>query len=324
MNGIKKWIPALLACIVVALMPTLGANDYYVTIFCQAIIYSIIVLGLNFITGMAGQMNMGTAGVFALGAYTAALLSTKRNVSPWISLLASIVVGVLIGLLLGYPSLRVNGVYLSLTTIGFCEIVRQFLRTWNFAGGANGIREIQQFNLFGLSIKTPTQNLYFLLVILVIFIAISDRIIRSKFGRAFIAVRDNVEAVETCGINLANIKVMAFIVSTVFASIAGCLYASFNGYISPTTFTTDLSVSFLVMLILGGRGSIYGCLVGAFVVAFAPELLRFLGDYYKLIYAVIILGAIVFNPEGLVATPGRIRESIRKKKLSQQSGKGAC
>ena len=166
--------------------------------------------------------------------------------------------------------------------------------------------------------------LYFLLVKLVIFIAISDRIIRSKFGRAFIAVRDNVEAVETCGINLANIKVMAFIVSTVFASIAGCLYASFNGYISPTTFTTDLSVSFLVMLILGGRGSIYGCLVGAFVVAFAPELLRFLGDYYKLIYAVIILGAIVFNPEGLVATPGRIRESIRKKKLSQQSGKGAC
>ena len=143
MNGIKKWIPALLACIVVALMPTLGANDYYVTIFCQAIIYSIIVLGLNFITGMAGQMNMGTAGVFALGAYTAALLSTKLNVSPWISLLASIVVGVLIGLLLGYPSLRVNGVYLSLTTIGFCEIVRQFLRTLNFAGGANGIREIQ-------------------------------------------------------------------------------------------------------------------------------------------------------------------------------------
>jgi branched-chain amino acid transport system permease protein len=294
----------LFACIVFALLasvPALGFNKYYMTIFCQALVFSIGVLGLNFITGMTGQMNMGSAAIFGLGAYSSALLITKTGASPWLGLLIAIVVGVIIGYALGYPSLRVKGVYLSLTTIGFNEIVRLCLNNSSFTGGTSGIRGISRFDFFGFSIKSAEANYYFFLIALGLFALISWRIIHSKYGRAFFAIRDNIDAVETCGLNLSGLKITAFMLSTVFGAIAGSLYASFVGYISPATYTTDLSISFIVMLILGGRGSIVGCVLGAFVVTFAPELLRFTGDYYKLVYGALIMFAIIFNPNGLVA-----------------------
>lgn len=294
-----KPIAILAALAVAVLVPQMGFDNYILTIFVQALLYSIIVLGLNFITGMTGQMNLGSAAVFGLGAYTAALATTKLGISPWLAMILVIIMGWLIGCLLGYPSLRVKGVYLTLTTIAFNEIVRLCLQNMEWTGGIGGVRSIPRFELFGLEIKTPTQNYYFILVALIIFILISHRYINSKYGRAFIAVRDNIEAVETCGIKLSRIKVQAFTLSTIFGAVAGGLYASFMGYVTPTTFTTTLSMSFAVMLIIGGRCSIPGCIVGSFVIAFAPELLRFLGIYYQAVYAVIIILALVFNPDGL-------------------------
>lgn len=308
----KGRVAPLLAFVVMAFVPLMGFNNYYMTIFCQALVYCIIVLGLNFITGLTGQMNMGNAAVFGLGAYSSALLITKADASPWLGLLLATLVGVFIGYLLGYPSLRVKGVYLSLTTIGFNEIVRLCLNNSSFTGGTSGVRKIDRFNIFGIAIKSATQNYYFFLIALIIFALISYRIIHSKYGRAFIAIRENIDAVETCGLNLAKLKIQAFVLSTVFGAIAGSLYASFVGYISPTTYTTDLSITFVVMLILGGRGSIMGCILGAFIVTFAPELLRFLGDYYKLVYGLVIMVAIIFNPNGLVSLKPKIVSCFRR------------
>ena len=293
-------------------MPQLGFNDYIMTIFVQGLLYSIIVLGLNFITGMTGQMNLGNAAVFGLGAYTAALSTTKLGISPWLAMILVALMGWFIGLLLGYPSLRVKGVYLTLTTIAFNEIVRLCLQNMEWTGGVGGVRSIPRFQIFGFSINTPVRNFYFILFILVLVIFVTHRIIYSKYGRAFIAVRDNVDAVETCGIKLSRIKVQAFTLSTIYGAIAGGLYASFMGYISPTTFTMNLSMSFAVMLIIGGRCSIPGCIIGAFVISFAPELLRFLGTYYQFTYALIIMLALIFNPNGLVALGPKIKRLFLK------------
>ena len=308
----SKAISIAAVLIVALIVPQLGFNDYIMTIFVQGLLYSIIVLGLNFITGMTGQMNLGNAAVFGLGAYTAALRTTKLGISPWLAMILVALMGWLIGLVLGYPSLRVKGVYLTLTTIAFNEIVRLCLQNMEWTGGVGGVRSIPRFHIFGFLINTPVRNYYFILIILVFVIFITYRIIHSKYGRAFIAVRDNVDAVETCGIKLSRIKVQAFTLSTIYGAIAGGLYASFMGYVSPTTFTMNLSMSFAVMLIIGGRCSIAGCIIGAFVISFAPELLRFLGTYYQFTYALIIMLALIFNPNGLVALGPKIKHLFVK------------
>ena len=309
-----SWLVPTIFGLVIAVVPLLGFNDYILTLFCQALLYSIIVLGLNFITGLTGQMNMGNAAVFGLGAYTYALLTTKTTIHPWIAMIFVLMVGWLIGILLGYPSLRVKGVYLSLTTIAFNEIVRQVISNMKFTNGVNGIRRIPQLSILGMPIDTVTKNYYFFFVMLLVFLVISARFLKSKYGRAFIAVRDNVDAIESCGINLADIKVKAFVLSTVFGAIAGGMYASFMKYVAPSTYTTNLSISFVVMLILGGRGSIAGCLIGTFIIVFAPEMLRFLGSYYQFVYAVIIICAIIFNPNGIAAWGGKLKNRLNGKK----------
>ena len=318
---LQKILPPVITAVVALFVPMMGFNNYVLTIFCQAMLYSVIVLGLNFITGLSGQMNMGNAAVFGLGAYTYALLTTKTDMDPWLAMVFVVFMGWLIGILLGYPSLRVKGVYLSLTTIAFNEIVRQLLQNLKFTNGVNGIRSIPPLHLFGIEIDSVKMNYYFFFIVLVLFILISIRYLRSKYGRAFIAVRDNVDAIEACGINLASIKVKAFVLSTVFGAIAGGLYAGFMGYVAPSTYSTNLSISFVVMLILGGRGSITGCLLGTFIIAFAPELLRFLGNYYQFVYAVLIMLAIIFNPSGLVSLGSRIKMRINRKDSSGEKKK---
>ena len=212
-----------LAILFALVLPLAVSNTYYVTMFCLTLIYMIIAFGLNFITGMTGQMNLGTAGIFCLGAYTSALLSTRLSLSPWIGMAASAVMGLLIGVGLGYPSFRLEGVYLSLTTIAFGEVVRQLANNMtSVTGGAQGVRNIPPFTIFGYEIVTKTQNYYFILGFVLLFAFTAYRIIHSKWGRAFMAIRDNIEAVETCGINTAHIKIVAFTLAAVYGCVEAC------------------------------------------------------------------------------------------------------
>lgn len=283
-----------------ALLPLVVTNTYYITMLCLAFIYMIVAFGLNFITGMTGQMNLGTAGIFCLGAYTSALLTTKIHISPWTAMLGVVLMGLLIGLALGYPSLRLKGVYLSLTTIAFGEIVRQLVNNMTgFTGGAQGVREIPVYNLFGFQLNSKLRLYYFLLVIATLFGIMAYRIIHSKWGRVFIAVRDNIDAVDSCGISSARVKIIAFTLATVFGTIAGGLYAHYSGYINPSSFTLNLSISFVVMVMVGGSGVLLGSIVGAIIVSMLPEFLRFLGNYYQITYYVLVLLCTIFIPGGL-------------------------
>lgn len=284
------------------LVPSIVKGEYSIMLFDQVMIYLIIVLGLNFITGLTGQTNLGVAGVFAIGAYTSALLNTRLGLSPWLGLLAALGTGLLVGIALGYPSLRIKGKYLALTTIGFGEITRLMLNNMTgFTGGPQGVSAIQPFYFLGQRIKTETEFYYFLLVFTLLAILVAHRLIHSKWGRAFKAIRDNELAVESCGISLSEVKVKAFITSTAFASVAGAFYAHLIGYINPGNFTIDLSVKFLMMLILGGIGTVPGCIIGSVVITLLPEYLRFLQDYYWLIFSAIVFIFILKWPNGVVS-----------------------
>ncbi len=302
LTGIKKYKFGL-ALIAALLLPQFVTNTYFVTMFCLALIYIIIAFGLNFITGMTGQMNLGTAGIYCLGAYTSALLTTKTGISPWLALIAVIAMGFLIGVGLGYPSLRLEGVYLSLTTIAFGEVVRLLVNNMTgFTGGAQGVRNIPPYTIFGYAITSKVQNYYFILAFVVLFAVITYRVMHSKWGRAFIAIRDNIDAVETCGINTAQIKIIAFTLAAIFGCVAGGLYAHYSTYINASTFTLNLSVSFVVMIMVGGIGNMWGCILGAVIVSMLPEFLRFLGEYYQISYSAVILLCAVFLPSGIINT----------------------
>ena len=311
-NRVKKIATPAIPLVIALVLPIIVTGRYYTTILVMTLIYIVVVFGLNFITGMTGQMHLGTAGVFCLGAYTSALITTRLPVNPWIALIASIIVGYLIGKGLGYPSLRVKGIYLSLTTIAFNEIVRQLINNVKFTGGVQGVRMIPTFSIFGHELSSTVSYYYFLVAIVVVFALISWKIINSKWGRAFVAVRDNPDAMEACGIDVADIKVKAFTLASIYGSVGGSLYAHFVGYINPVTFTVDLSVTFVIMLIVGGTGKLWGGIIGACVVTMLPEALRFLGEYYQLGYSIIVLLCVVLMPGGLI--------SIYRKKTAIKGG----
>lgn len=297
----KNWIYLLVAAVVVALVPILLQTDYQMMVVNRLLINIVVVLGLNFITGLTGQMNLGTAGIFAIGAYASAIFTQRTGATPWLGLLVSMMFGLLIGLGLGYPSLRVKGVYLSLTTIGFAETIRMLLANLDkLTGGTQGIREIPPYTLFGFAFNTH-KRVYFLFVVFAAFaFFFAYRIVNSKWGRVFKSLRDNVEAVEMGGVNIARVKITAFTLAAVFGTVAGSLYAHYMGYINPSSFNTDLSANYVIMLMVGGIGSVFGNIFGAVVVTILPEALRFLGTYYQLVFAIIILLGAIFIPNGWV------------------------
>lgn len=302
MNGKKKVKPLILAVVILTMLvvlPHVLNNDYYMVVINRILINTIVVLGLNFITGLTGQMNLGTAGIYALGAYGSALFVTYTNLSPWLGLIVAIIIGLLIGRLLGYPSLRIRGVYLSLTTIGFAEVVRLLLANLaGFTGGTTGLKGIPCYSIFGFQFNTQTRMYYLFVLMAAIAFFIAWRIVHSKWGRVFKSLRDNIDAVEMTGVDVADMKIKAFTIAAVFGTVGGAMYAHFMGYINPSTFTVDLSTNYVIMLMVGGLESVVGCLVGAIVVTGLPEVLRFLGDYYQIVFLSVILIGAIFFPNG--------------------------
>ena len=240
------WI--FLTCAALALASLLVQNNYLIILADQIIISIIVLMGLNFVTGMMGQMNLGTAGIMALGAYTSALLCTKLSMSSWLSLLFVILMGIAIGIIIGYPSLRIKGIYLALTTLGFSEIVRILVTNlMDLTGGPSGVRAIPGFTFFGLQINSAHSYLFLFMAILFVLLVLTVYITNSKWGRAIKAVANNELAVEACGIRLSTVKVFAFTLCCVYGCIGGALYAHLIGYISPSDFSMTVSYTHLTL-----------------------------------------------------------------------------
>ncbi len=299
-----------------------NASNTYVQSVMNMLLYNIvIVLGLNYITGLTGQMNLATAGMVAMGAYTYGIMTTTYGWYPWMALVALFALALAMGLGLGYPSLRLKGFFLSLTTIGFSEVIRLLASNLpDLTGGTMGFSNIVRLPFF-FDMSDKNSYFYLNLIFTVILTLIAISLVNSKWGRAFKAVRDNAEAAEASGINVATLKIQAFTLASVYAVIGGCMYAGYNTYLNPTTFTVQMSQNYVAMLMIGGLGSVPGNLVGASLVTILPEMLREFDDYYWIVFCTVCLVMAILVPDGLWAQFVKFYKGI-KRKLSK--GKGAA
>jgi len=220
--------------------------------------------------------------------------------SPWLGLVFALLMGIVVGLLLGYPSLRLKGIYLALTTIGFGEVVRLLLVNLDgLTGGNTGVRQIPSLYIGNLVFNSENKRYYILLIFVLFFVFCAYRLIHSKWGRIFKSLRDNSEAVEMLGVNVASMKILAFTLCCMFGSVAGALYACYMTYINPSTFTFNFSAHVLMMLMVGGLESVFGGIFGAAMLIILSEFFaHFTTDYYLILtYIIVFIGSIVF-PDG--------------------------
>lgn len=253
------WTTLLL--IGLALFPKLAGN-YYIYVANLIAINSLVAIGLNLLVGYAGQISLGHGGFFAIGAYTCVILMTRYSIPFVLALPLAGFVAAAFGFLLGLPSLRLEGPYLAIATLGFGMAVIQILGHWDYVGGHMGI-STPRISIGPLVLKSDRQ-LYYLIMLLTVIMTVGGRnLARTRIGRAFIAIRDSDIAAATLGVNLTYYKTLAFAISAFYTGIAGGLMAFVLGFINPGSFTLTLSITFLAMIVVGGLGSIPGSILGA-------------------------------------------------------------
>jgi branched-chain amino acid transport system permease protein len=284
-------------------------SAYVITIGTIIVIYAIVVCGLNVIVGYAGQISLGHAAFFGIGAYSAALLATKAGFSFWQALPLVIAISAFIGLLLGLPSLRVRADFLAITTIGINFIVEAVFLYIPFFGGALGIGGIPRILLFGMKLKGMA-FFYLCLFFLGLVLGICWWFSRSWAGLACFALREEESAAASVGISPVRFKLLAFVIGTAMAGLGGALYAHYMRFIAATDFSFPVSILFLSMLVLGGMGRLWAPVIGALVLGVLPELFRPLIDYRILFYTLILLLMIRFQPGGLLGERSVMRRLL--------------
>lgn len=274
-------------------------SNYILTLGIFVAINGIVACGLNIIVGYAGQISLGHAAFFGIGAYSAALLATKAGLSFWLSLPIVILITGTIGLLLGLPSLRVREDFLAITTIGINFIVESIFMYVPFFGGALGIGGISRIIFFGIKIK---EGGFLILAgtLLAVSVCFSWWFARSWAGLACFALRDDETAASSMGISPVMFKLAAFTTGTAMAGVGGSLYAHYMRFISATDFGFPVSVMLLSMVVVGGMGTLWGPILGAFILTLLPEVFRPLTEYRMLLYAALLLLMVRFQPGGLL------------------------
>lgn len=291
---------ALIACLLV--FPAIIRSPYYISVLVFVGIYSMITIGLSLLMGYAGQISLGHAAYFAIGAYTSAILTTRYGLSPWLAFLSGLVLAAVIAFLIGLPSLKLKGHYLAMATLGFGEIVYVFLNAAvDLTNGPVGMGEIPQLNLFGFLLDSEIKYYYFTWAIAVSLLILSLNIIHSRVGRALRSIHGDEVAANAMGVNTAKYKVQVFVLSAIFAAIAGSLYAHFVTFVSPTSFDLIVSILLVTMVVIGGMANVWGAILGAALLTIMPEGLRAFKDFDILIYGTILVLIMIFMPKGLLA-----------------------
>lgn len=266
-------------------------NRQYTSLLVPIAINVILAVSLNLITGFLGELSLGHAGFMSIGAYVGALITINMDAPEIVELTLGLIAGgavaAFFGFVIGMPVLRLNGDYLAIVTLGFGEIIKSVLISMKITNGAKGLQRIPLYTTY------KSYTLVFILMVISI-LAIMN-IVKSRHGRAICSIRDNSIATQSIGINVSRFKVMTFVISAFFAGIAGVLYAHNVGILKPTTFDYNKSIEILVIVVLGGMGSIRGSVIAAIILTALPELLRGADDFRMLLYAVVLIIIMLFN-----------------------------
>lgn len=293
-------VSALTLCL--AGVPLLLTNPWKLGILNVIGLHAIVVLGLNLFIGYAGQISLGHAAFFGLGAYGSGVLTTALGVPPALALLLAAGGVALAALVVGIPTLRLSGHYLAMATLGFNIIVHHLFLQWDaVTGGPSGLASIPEFAVFGLAIRGEAAYHYVIWGTAMVALTLGVNLVRSGVGRGLAALAADETAAAALGVDVRRGKIAVFTFSAVYASVAGSLFAHYMGTITPDTFGIFASIDLVIMVVVGGVGSLWGSLLGAAFVTVLPHLLGPLQDLKEILYGLIVVGILLIFPRGLLA-----------------------
>ena len=285
--------------IVLLAMAPLVLRSYNLYLLNLAAVKIIAAIGLALLTGYTGQLSIGHAGFLAIGAYGTALLAQHFGLPFWVGIPVAGLISGLAGFILLIPALRLTAIYLAIATLAFGTAVAEALPRWSsVTGGYQGMR-VPRASLFGINVQNDVAMYYLALVMTVLLLLVARNIVRSRVGRAFIAIRDKSMAAQACGVSLAKYKALAFFVSALYAGLAGGLYAHVVGYISPAEFGLAKSIDLFIMIALGGMASLPGPVLGALFLTYLPHWLSGFRGLQSIIYGGSLIGVVIFMPFGI-------------------------
>jgi branched-chain amino acid transport system permease protein len=303
-------------------------KNYGIYLLTYWLIFVVACMGLNLTVGYAGQKSLGHAAFFGIGAYTVAIL-LKAGLSWWLGMPLAVMLCFVMGLIVGFPALRVQTIYLAFATLGFNTAMYLVMRNEEWlTGGTFGINGIARPEVFGLSLKGGLAYYYFVLAVSIVMVALLWGLLRSPWGKAFTALRDNPIRAESLGIDTQNYTLMAFAIGATYAGVAGVLFASLVDFIEPAPFAVGASIMMYLMVVVGGSGYFLGPLLGAAMGVVVPDWIRdaapILSNWYLPLFGAVVVGMMIWLPDGLLSLPDRLREKRDSKKASADRAKHAA
>ncbi|MGS5087899.1 branched-chain amino acid ABC transporter permease [Hydrogenophaga sp. A37] len=312
----KLTIPLVIVSALLLLVVPNYLKSYGVYLLTYWLVYIVAAMGLNLTVGYAGQKSLGHAAFFGIGAYTVAILM-QHGISFWIGLPAAALICFVTGLILGFPALRVQAIYLAFATLGFNTAIWLVMRNEEWlTGGTFGINNIARPSLFGISLEGNVPYYYFVLAVAVLMGLLLWGLLRSPWGKAFTALRDNPIRAESLGVDIRNYTLLSFAIGAVYAGVAGALFASLVQFIEPAPFTVGASIMMYLMVVVGGPGYFLGPVVGAAVGVILPEWLRFAQAWYLFVFGSAVVLLMIWLPDGLLSIPDRLKARRQAREAS--------
>lgn len=301
--------------VAIAILPFVLTSNYQVSILAIAGIHVLLALGLNLVMGYTGQVSLGHAGFYGLGAYASGVLSTKYGVNPWLAFIAALALTGAVSAVIGAIALRLQGYFLSMATLGFGIILYiLFVELNDLTGGQAGLVGIPELTLGTLRVANDISYYYLVWTIVGLMFLFALHLVDSRVGRSLRAIQGDETAAALVGIDTWATKVMVFVIAAMMASAGGSLYAHYMTVLTPDSFGFFFSIEIVVMVVIGGSGSVWGALIGAVLLTLLPEYLRLMKDYDVLIYGAIVIAVVMFMPRGIA---GAIEHRLRQRRLAR-------